>query len=396
MTVSQSELDIEWTMVVDDEGLATAAGALAAGSGPVAVDAERASGFRYGGEAYLVQVHRAEAGTFLIDPIGIPDFSPLQRAIGDAEWIFHAASQDLPCLASIGLVPSRIFDTELAARLLGFERVGLGAIVERLLGIALEKAHSAADWSQRPLPAEWLEYAALDVVLLPELRSVIAAELDAQGKTDFAVQEFEAVRLRPEKPRPEEPWRKLSGSHALKTPRALALSRELWEARDGLARERDVAPGRLIPDSSIVAASVANPRSPGDLARLRDFKGRASRTELKRWWAAILRGKTTEDLPGQKPRDPDSIPHHRFWAQRDPAAAARLESVRSAIDAEAEARRIPVENLLTPDTLRRLVWRPPADPTSENIARRLTELGARDWQVGITAPIIAGAFVDLP
>ncbi|WP_193750714.1 ribonuclease D [Leucobacter chromiiresistens] len=396
MTVSQSELDIEWTMVVDDEGLATAAGALAAGSGPVAVDAERASGFRYGGEAYLVQVHRAEAGTFLIDPIGIPDFSPLQRAIGDAEWIFHAASQDLPCLASIGLVPSRIFDTELAARLLGFERVGLGAIVERLLGIALEKAHSAADWSQRPLPAEWLEYAALDVVLLPELRSVIAAELDAQGKTDFAVQEFEAVRLRPEKPRPEEPWRKLSGSHALKTPRALALSRELWEARDGLARERDVAPGRLIPDSSIVAASVANPRSPGDLARLRDFKGRASRTELKRWWAAILRGKTTEDLPGQKPRDPDSIPHHRFWAQRDPAAAARLESVRSAIDAEAEARRIPVENLLTPDTLRRLVWRPPADPTSENIARRLTELGARDWQVGITAPIIADAFVDLP
>lgn len=396
MTVSQSELDIEWTIVVDDEGLATAAGALAAGSGPVAVDAERASGFRYGGEAYLVQVHRAEAGTFLIDPIGIPDFSPLQRAIGGAEWIFHAASQDLPCLASIGLVPSRIFDTELAARLLGFERVGLGAIVERLLGIALEKAHSAADWSQRPLPAEWLEYAALDVVLLPELRSVIAAELDAQGKTDFAVQEFEAVRLRPEKPRPEEPWRKLSGSHALKTPRALALSRELWEARDGLARERDVAPGRLIPDSSIVAASVANPRSPGDLARLRDFKGRASRTELKRWWAAILRGKTTEDLPGQKPRDPGSIPHHRFWAQRDPAAAARLESVRSAIDAEAEVRRIPVENLLTPDTLRRLVWRPPADPTSENIARRLTELGARDWQVGITAPIIADAFVDLP
>ncbi|SDQ31719.1 ribonuclease D [Leucobacter chromiiresistens] len=396
MTVSQSELDIDWTMVVDDEGLAAAAAALAAGSGPVAVDAERASGFRYGGEAYLVQVHRAEAGTFLIDPIGIPDFSPLQRAIGDAEWIFHAASQDLPCLASIGLVPSRIFDTELAARLLGFERVGLGAIVEMLLGIALEKAHSAADWSQRPLPAEWLEYAALDVVLLPELRSVIAEQLDEQGKTEFAAQEFEAVRLRPEKPRPEEPWRKLSGSHALKTPRALALARELWEARDALARERDTAPGRLIPDSSIVAASIANPRSPGDLARLRDFKGRASRSELKRWWAAILRAKTTEDLPGQKPRDPDSIPHHRFWAQRDPAAAARLEAVRSAIDAEAAARRIPVENLLTPDTLRRLVWRPPADPTAENVARRLSELGARDWQVGITAPIIASAFVDLP
>ena len=396
MTVSQSELDIEWTMVVDAEGLAAAAAALAAGSGPVGVDAERASGFRYGGEAYLVQVHRADAGTYLIDPVGISDFTPLQRAIGEVEWIFHAASQDLPCLASLGLVPARIFDTELAARLLGFERVGLGAIVELLLDISLDKAHSAADWSQRPLPADWLEYAALDVVLLPELRTEIAAQLDLQQKTEFALQEFEAVRTRPQKPRPEEAWRRVSGGHALKTPRALALARELWEARDALAREQDVAPGRLIPDSSIVAAASANPRSKGDLARLRDFKGRASRTELDRWWAAILRGKTTEDLPGQKPRDPDAIPHHRFWTQRDPEAAARLEIVRPKIEAEATARSIPMENLLTPDTLRRLVWRPPAERSTASIARRLSELGARDWQVGVTAPIIADAFVDLP
>lgn len=396
MTVSQSELDIQWTMVDDSDGLAEAATALATGTGPVAVDAERASGYTYGGEAYLVQVHRQGAGTYLIDPINIADFQPLQRAIADTEWIFHAASQDLACLAAIGLVPSRIFDTELATRLLGFERVGLGTIVEQLLDISLEKAHSAANWSQRPLPEEWLEYAALDVVLLPELRDAVAAELDAQHKTEFALQEFEAVRTKPEKPRPEEPWRKLSGGHGLKTPRALALARELWEARDALARERDVAPGRLIPDSSIVAAASANPRSKGDLARIPTFKGRASRTEIDRWWAAILRGKTTEDLPGQKRRDPDSIPHHRGWVQRHPDAAARLEAVRPAIEAEAQARHIPLENLLTPDTLRRLVWSPPADRSAEAIALRLSELGARDWQVGITAPIIASAFVEHP
>lgn len=396
MTISQSELDIEWTMVVDTGGLAAAAAALAKGTGPVGVDAERASGFRYGGEAYLVQVHRQGAGTFLVDPVGIDDFSPLQRAISDAEWIFHAASQDLACLAALGLVPTHLFDTELAARLLGFDRVGLGAIVELLLGISLEKAHSAADWSQRPLPEGWLEYAALDVVLLPRLRTAIAERLEEQEKAEFARQEFEAVRTKPEKPRPEEPWRKLSGGHALKTPRALALARELWEGRDALARERDVAPGRLIPDSSVVAAASANPRSKGDLARLQDFKGRASRSEIDRWWAAILRGKTTENLPGQKRRDPDSIPHHRMWAQRSPEAAARLEAVRPVIEAEAAARSIPLENLLTPDTLRRLVWRPPADRSAESIALRLRELGARDWQVGITAPIIASAFVDLP
>ena len=396
MTVSQSELDTRWTMVEDADGLAAAAADLAAGTGPVGVDAERASGFTYGSEAYLVQVYRRGAGTYLIDPIGIADFAPLQEAIVDEEWIFHAASQDLPCLAGIGLVPSRIFDTELAARLLGYERVGLGAIVEALLGIALEKAHSASDWSQRPLPADWLEYAALDVALLPDLRDAVAADLDAQEKAEFAAQEFEAARLRPEKPRAAEPWRKLSGGHVLKTPRALALAREIWQARDALARERDVAPGRLIPDASVVAAAAANPRSKGDLARLPNFRGRASRTEIDRWWAAILRGKTTTDLPGQKVRDPHAIPHHRNWSQRHPDAAARLDAARPAIEAEAEARGIPLENLLTPDTLRRLVWDPPADRSADGVALRLTELGARPWQVGITAPIIATQIVDLP
>ncbi|WP_336659409.1 HRDC domain-containing protein [Leucobacter sp. USHLN153] len=395
MTISQSELEVHWNMVVDPEGLSAAAAALAAGEGPVGIDAERASGFRYGSEAYLVQVFRRGAGTFLIDPIGIADFMPLQRAIAAAEWVFHAASQDLPCLAAIGLVPERIFDTELAARLLGYERVGLGTIVESTLGITLEKAHSAADWSQRPLPESWLEYAAFDVALLPDLRDVIAAELDEQEKAEFARQEFEAVRLRPEKPRAKDPWRRLSGGHVIKTPRALAIARELWLVRDALARERDVAPGRLIPDVSIVAAAVANPRSAGDLARMATFRGRASRTELNRWWAAILRGKTTDDLPGQKERDPDSIPHHRGWAQRHPEAAARLEAARPAIEAEANERRIPLENLLTPDTLRRIAYRPPSDRSAEGIALRLTELGARNWQVGITAPIIAEAFVDL-
>lgn len=398
--VEQQDLKVTWALVDDDSGVERAAEAIAAGTGPVGVDAERASGFRYGAEAYLVQVFRRGSGTFLFDPTTIGDFAPLaealdENALGGGEWILHSASQDLACLEALGLTPGRLFDTELASRLLGFERVGLGSIVERLLGIHLHKAHSAADWSNRPLPGPWLEYAALDVALLPDLRDAVAEELAAQGKSEIAAQEFEAVRTRPPKPAQPEPWRRLSGGNRLKSPRELAIARELWLARDELARSRDTAPGRLLPDASIVVAAAAQPRSAGHLASLGDFKGRASRTELDRWWRAILRGKTTDELPGAKPRDPDAIPHHRGWSQKHPEAAARLAVAREALAAEAERQQMPLENLLTPDTLRRLAWEPPAPATTEAIAGRLAELGARPWQTVITAPIIATAFVGL-
>lgn len=398
--LQQADLHSTWTMVTDDAGLRAAAESLAAGHGPVGVDAERASGFRYGSEAYLVQAYRENSGTFLFDPTGISSFAPLAQALDGLEWILHAASQDIPCLDELGLHPPLLFDTELAARLLGFERVGLGALVESQLGISLQKAHSAADWSTRPLPESWLEYAALDVALLPDLRESIAHELDAQHKREFADEEFEAVRQRAPKPPVEDPWRKVSGGHRLRSPRELAIVRELWLARDELARERDTAPGRLLPDSSIVAAAGAMPRSRGDLARLKTFAGRASRTELDRWWEAALRGKTTDQLPKPRPRDPDAMPHHRGWAQRHPDAAARLSIAREALTAEAEERSIPLENLLTPELLRRVSWAPPkpakgtSSASAEQISDRLEELGARHWQAVITAPIIAVAFVE--
>ncbi|NLA66393.1 MAG: ribonuclease D [Leucobacter sp.] len=380
-------------MVASNEQLRRAAEALAAGRGPAGVDAERASGFKYGAEAYLVQVHRRGAGTFLFDPTKIDDFSELYAAIKDEEWVLHAASQDLACLSDLGLTPNQLFDTELASRLLGFERVGLGSIVEQLLGIRLHKAHSAADWSTRPLPDPWLEYAALDVALLPDLRDAVASQLESQGKTEFALQEFEAVRTRSPKPPADEPWRKLAGGNRLKSPRSLALARELWAARDELARQNDVAPGRLLPDASLIVAAAMNPRSKGELASNKEFKGRASRTELDRWWRAILRAKTAEP-PTPRPRVPDAMPHHRNWPQKYPEAAARLLPARDALAAEAERLRMPIENLLTPDILRRLAWQPPMELTEEAVARRLSELGAREWQYVLTAPILASVFVE--
>lgn len=159
MMVEQEDLDASWSLITEDAAVESVAETIAAGNGAIGVDAERASGHRYGSEAYLVQVYRRGAGTFLFDPTTINRFEPLREAMNadGGEWILHAASQDLPCLSEIGLVPERLFDTELASRLLGFERVGLGSIVEELLGIHLKKAHSAADWSIRPLPREWLD-----------------------------------------------------------------------------------------------------------------------------------------------------------------------------------------------------------------------------------------------
>lgn len=392
--VEEHDIEASWSLVTDRAGMERAAEALNAGSGPAGVDAERASGFRYGGEAYLVQVNRRGAGTFLFDPTELDSFRPLAEAIAGEEWILHSAGQDLACLEALGLVPERLFDTELASRLLGFERVGLGAIVERLLGIHLHKAHSAADWSTRPLPGPWLEYAALDVALLPDLRDAVSQELVEQGKEEFALQEFEAVRTKPPKAAPAEPWRRLAGGNRLRSPRELAIARELWAARDELARDRDTAPGRLLPDASLVVAAAAQPRSAGQLAGLREFKGRASRSELERWWAAILRGKTTEDLPGPLPRNPEAIPHHRGWAQKYPEAAARLAAAREALMAESERLRIPLENLLTPELLRRLAWEPPDPATPEAVRARLEELGARSWQSDVTAPLIAESFVE--
>ncbi|MEO5533718.1 MAG: HRDC domain-containing protein [Pseudolysinimonas sp.] len=367
---------------------------LALGNGPFAVDAERASGYRYSQRAYLIQVYRRGSGAFLFDPPAIGDFTELAAVMAGEEWILHAASQDLACLREVGLDPEAIFDTELGARLAGLPRVGLGPVVEDLLGIHLAKEHSAADWSTRPLPQSWLVYAALDVELLPDLRDAIGALLHETGKDEIAAQEFAAV-LHRETPSRVDPWRRLAGIHALRNARNLAVARELWVARDDYAREIDSAAGRLVPDTSLLAAARVMPTSKRDLAAMKEFNGRASRSQLDRWWAAIERGVVTADLPNTRAPG-DGVPPPRIWADKNPEADARLKRARAAVIARAEELDIPIENVLTPDSLRRVAWAPPSPITTEAVAEALTALGARRWQVAATAQVIAEAFVDVP
>ena len=384
-------------LVVSAEGLARAARALGAGDGPVAVDAERASGFRYGHRAFLVQLRRHGAGTVLIDPVACPDLSSIEAALADTEAVLHAASQDLPCLAEIGYRPRLLFDTELAGRLLGYPRVGLGTLVEEVLGLALEKSHSAADWSTRPLPEEWLRYAALDVEVLVELRDALAEQLKAQGKTEWARQEFAAVLAAgPPGPR-AEPWRRTSGIHRVHSRRGLAIVRELWLERDRIARRRDLSPTRVLLDSAIIEAARTLPGGTADLSGVAGFSGRGARRHAPEWQRAIGRARAQAEraLPDASAPPSDGPPPAHRWSERDPAAARRLAAARAAVAALADEHHLPTENLVPPDAVRRLAWQPPEPLSPENLGAELAGFGARPWQVQLTAVPITKALLRL-
>jgi ribonuclease D len=378
--------------------LAKVVSRFAAGTGPVAIDAERASGYRYSQRAYLIQLRRAGAGTVLIDPLPLGDLQTLDEAIADTEWVLHAASQDLPCLADLGLHPRRLFDTELAARLAGFERVGLAALTEQLLGFTLEKHHSAADWSSRPLPESWLTYAALDVEMLTDLRDALAIELERQGKQDWAAEEFAALVLwgaQPPKQR-ADPWRRTSGIHRVRGARAQARVRSMWYARDTVAARRDSAPGRVLPDAAIIAAAELDPKDERTLLTLPGFGGRSVRRLARTWLDALNEARQLPDdaLPVSPPLEGPPPPHR--WAERDPVAAARLARCREAVTRIAGEHTLPPENLITPDSVRRLAWVPPDEITEATVAETLRGYGARSWQVGLIAAelTLALALVD--
>ena len=368
------------------------------GRGPFAVDAERASGFRYSNRAYLIQIRRAGAGTVLIDPVThgadpLTALRPVAEVLAGDEWILHSADQDLPCLAEVGMRPSALYDTELAGRLAGFDRVNLATMVERLLGLGLAKGHGAADWSKRPLPAEWLNYAALDVELLIELRGAIADILAQQGKTEWAAQEFDYLRTVGSREvaavaRPDR-WRRTSGIHRVRDRRGLAEVRELWLARDRIAQRRDIAPRRVLPDSAIIDAAIADPKTVEDLIALPVFGGRNQRRSAEMWLAALDAARQNQDPPDDA-EPPNGPPPPARWSRRKPEAAARLEGARAALAELSQRVGVPTENLVAPDLVRRLCWDWKGAPDPVEAVEEFLRVGqARAWQRGLVVPVLA-------
>ena len=365
---------------------------LRGGHGPIAVDAERASGYRYGQRAYLLQFRRAGSGTHLLDPIAFTDLSDLAHVLAGTEWVLHAASQDLPCLLELSLDPqSGVFDTELGARLLGRARVGLGPLVEETLGLTLAKEHSAANWSLRPLPEPWLLYAALDVEVLLELRDKIEEELIKSNKIEFARQEFAyVINAAKNSEPPRDRWRRTSGLHKVRGRRALAVVKTLWEARDAVAAERDVHPTRILGDAAMCEAASSTARTIDDLLALPTWASRKSHRDLKIWVNALASAYalSEDELPIPNPPS-DAPPPPRVWAERDPQAFARLSHARHLVSAKAAELVMPVENLMTPEFIRRVAWQVPA-----HLDQRLHDLGARPWQRQIVVPLLETAFAN--
>lgn len=391
--------------VIDTESaFETALHELSQGTGPFAVDAERASGFRYSARAYLIQIKRNNGGLHLIDPIpfgpGHQLFKKLNTLLNSDEVILHASTQDLPCLRELGINPLQLFDTELAGRIAGLPRVGLGPLLESLMGVTLAKEHSAADWSARPLPHDWLTYAALDVELLVELRDRMYEILKASNKIDWALEEFASIVKAPPAPPRVDPWRRTSGMHKIKKRDQLAIIRALWNARDAIAAEQDIAPGKLLNDSAIVELAIVAPTTKREFEKaLRPLGLRARWMEnLKVWLDSVA---TAVELPEeqwpQMRTNTDTLPPIKLWRDKFPDKYAPLSHARAAIEQLSLEKQIPVENLMTPELVRRICWAPPAGSTEELspslVEDGLKALGARQWQIDLVAPILAAALL---
>lgn len=374
---------------------------LASGTGPFAFDAERASGYKYSARAYLIQIKRNGGGLHLIDPIpfgpGHRCFIQLNQLIADSEVILHASTQDLPCLREVGINPQILFDTELGGRIAGLPRVGLGPLLETLMGVSLAKEHSAVDWSQRPLPHDWLNYAALDVELLTELRDKVYQLLVDSGKWEWARQDFSAIISAPPAPPRIDPWRRTSGMHKVKKRNHMAVIRELWIARNELAQELDISPGRLLSDAAITEIALASDKGPITNRKhlekiLRPLGLRARWLENAATWISCITDAIAlpEDQWPESRSKSDAMPPIKIWRERFPEKYAPLSHARFNLQVRAEELSIPLENLISPELVRRICWDPPAT----SVAESLIAMGARQWQAEIATPILEKALTE--
>ena len=371
------------------------------GNGPLAIDAERSSGYRYSQRAYLIQIYRVNGGLHLIDPIPLKDsklWQKFNKEFSSYEWVIHASTQDLPCLIEVGLKPKLLFDTELGARIAGCERVGLGPLAESLLELQLAKEHSAVDWSIRPLRPEWITYAALDVDILLDIRNAVEKLLIEQNKLKWAEQDFASILKNYESyefsdmPKPDR-WRRTSGMHKVRDRLTMSIVRDLWISRDELAREIDLAPGRVLGDDAIVEIATKRPDNLEAVAKVIGRRTRLEAPPFNRWLNVLnLALKTPIEEQPELRVASQSLPPIKIWKDRNPLGYARLTHARAALIELSAHIQIPTENLVTPEFVRKICWQdPPASNSDyENfVTEQLNKMGARPWQIELVTPSIS-------
>jgi ribonuclease D len=384
------------TVIETEVAFTSAINQLSNGSGPFAVDTERASGYKYSARAYLIQIKRNGGGLHLIDPIPFgPNhdlFTQLNTLFNVDEVILHASTQDLPCLRELGINPVKLFDTELGARLAGLPRVGLGALLESQLNVLLAKEHSAVDWSTRPLPQPWLNYAALDVELLVELRDIIKNLLLNSNKLEWAEAEFNAILNAPAAAPRIDPWRRTSGMHKIRKRNQLAIIKALWNARNEIASSLDLSPGKLLNDSAIIELAINPPATKRDFEKtLRPIGLRPRWKENMETWLSATAAAVAlpeSDYPEMRSAA-ETIPPSKIWKERFPEKYAPFTHARAGIESLAKELNLPVENLISPEIVRKLIWQNSLDVSTDGRA-----LGARDWQLKQVAAIVTAALLE--
>ena len=343
----------------------------------VAVDTEGASFHRFVDRIYLLQMSTRDL-TAVLDPLAIGKPAALGRILESdtIEKVFHDADYDLRLLhQDYGWNTRRLFDTRVAAQLLGIRAFGLAALLERSFGLKLDKKHQRADWSMRPLPRDMLDYASQDTMYLLELRDRLAGELEAGGRWSWAAEEFERLEgTRWEQPEGEDTgYMRIKGARDLDR-RELAIFRELVRFRDGIARELDRATFRVAGNEALFAVAKERPQTMETLAAIKGVPRGIAERRGAEMLAAVRRGmEIPEDQLPKFPRAPR-------W-DRDADFDNRVNALRTAREEAAQRLGLDPGFLCAREKLEMIARKRPK--TLEELAE-VPEL--RRWQIEVLGP----------
>jgi ribonuclease D len=351
----------------------------------VAVDTEAASFHRYHDRVYLLQLS-SRTETAVVDPLATGTLDPVGELLSDPaiEIVFHDADYDLRLLdREYKFHAERLFDTRVAAQLLNEPGIGLAALLEKYLGVRLDKRFQRADWSARPLSADMLAYAASDTRYLPALRDILAGQLEARGRMGWAREEFALLTgIRAADPEGAEPgWLRLKGAKALRG-RELAVLREVWEWRDGVARKADRATFRILNNEPMLAMAKTPPADLAALKAIPGISGEQAERRGREILAAVRRGvELPEDQVPRLARPPRRAPDLAFEARFE-----RLKSRRNGLADELQL----APGVLCPNGTLEAIAR--ADPDTVERLEAVPEL--RRWQARTIGPALFDALQE--
>jgi ribonuclease D len=350
----------------------------------LALDTEAASFHRYTDRVYLLQVS-SRRETAVVDPLATRGLGPLEAVLADPgiEVVFHDADYDLRLLnREYGFLASNVFDTRIAAQLLNEPGVGLAALLEKYLGLRLDKRFQRADWSARPLSPPMLEYAASDTRHLPELRDILRAQLESKGRLGWALEEFALLHeIRGGQPDGEPGYLRIKGAKALKG-RELAILRELFAWREGVAQRADRATFRVLNNEPMLALAK---QPPTDLAALKSVPGISADQVERRGrdiLAAVHRGLEVPDR--ELPRI-ERAPRRPFDAAFD-ARLERLKTARNRLATELDLH----PGVLCPNGTLEAIAK--ANPADLDALAQVSEL--RRWQLQTIGSALIDALND--